>query len=406
MDKKKKVIFLVGVCSLVFLVGLFFFIRDYRIRHAKIIVNLIDSLDTEFLSEVKVSDFISYINGEIVDDYVIDTTEVGNKNISFSYINEEKIKVKYTYEISVVDRTAPVVWLSGSYTVKVGSEDTLTKKILCGDNYDDSPVCEIIGDYNLKEANIYPLLFRATDSSGNVTEKKFNLKVIAPSSSNGSSNNSGGSTPKVTTDFQDVIQNYKTDNTEIGLDISHHQGDVDFQKLKQAGVEFVFIRVGRTKGIGGEYVLDTKFLQNIEEAEKYGIPVGIYFYSYANSKEAAIADANWVLEQIKDKKVDLPIAFDWENWNTYNNFGLSFFGLSTMANEFLNVFKEQGYDGVVYSSKNYLESIWMELDYPVWLAHYVKNTNYEGEFLYWQLCSNGRVDGINGDVDIDIRYKK
>lgn len=64
------------------------------------------------------------------------------------------------------------------------------------------------------------------------------------------------------------------------------------------------------------------------------MPVGIYFYSYANSKEKAIKDAKWILEQIKDYKIDLPIAFDWENWSFYNEFNLSFFGLTDMANAF------------------------------------------------------------------------
>ena len=163
--------------------------------------------------------------------------------------------------------------------------------------------------------------------------------------------------------------------------------------------------MGGTKGITGDYFLDSKFEQNIKNANKVGIPVGIYFYSYANNKDKAIKDAKWVLKQIKDYKVDLPIAFDWENWSFYNEFNLSFFGLTDMANSFLNVFKSKGYEGLLYSSKAYLDDIWLETNYPVWLAHYTKKTNYEGKYSYWQLCDNGLVDGINGNVDINIRYK-
>ena len=190
------------------------------------------------------------------------------------------------------------------------------------------------------------------------------------------------------------------------MDISEWQGVVDFNKLKEAGVEFVFLRVGGTKGITGDYFLDSKFEDNIKKANEAGMPVGIYFYSYANSKEKAIKDAKWILEQIKDYKIDLPIAFDWENWSFYNEFNLSFFGLTDMANAFLDTFKDAGYQGLTYSSKTYLENIWQKTDYPVWLAHYAKSTSYKGEFEFWQICSNGRVDGINGDVDINIRYKK
>ena len=77
------------------------------------------------------------------------------------------------------------------------------------------------------------------------------------------------------------------------------------------------------------------------------------------------------------------------------------------AKAFLDTVAESGYQGTLYSSKNYLEKVWYDLDYPVWLAHYtndLKESSYEGEYSYWQLCSNGKVDGINGNVDINIMY--
>ena len=399
MMRKKMLI--IGISSLVcvgLLVGGFFLFRDVQVKDAVVEVVLKDDLTTEFLSEVKVTDFIESINGQVENDFVIDTKEVGEKEVAFEFINDDGIKVPFQYKINVVDTVAPVVWLSGSFSITEGSKVGPVDKILCGDNYDSSPKCEIIGEYDINKIGTYPLVFKATDSSGNMTEKNFNLQVVEPSKD---------TTPpsKIKTEFKDVVSKYKNENTEIGLDISHWQGDVDFEKLKAAGVEFVFIRVGRTDGIEGDYVLDTKYEQNIERANKAGIPVGIYFYSYANSREKAVKDAQWVLDKIKDWKIDLPIAFDWENWGTYNSFNLSFFGLTDMANGFLDVFKDAGYEGLLYSSKNYLENIWMKADYPVWLAHYVKNTNYEGQYSYWQICSNGHVDGINGDVDIDIRYK-
>ena len=76
-----------------------------------------------------------------------------------------------------------------------------------------------------------------------------------------------------------------------------------------------------------------------------------------------------------------------------------------LKDKFINYFKSKGYKGLLYGSKNYLEQIWLDTDYPIWLAHYAKSTSYNGNYHYWQICSNGRVDGINADVDIDIRYK-
>ena len=396
---KKNIIII--ICFLVIIIGIgsYFLINYLRVKNAVIKVTLDETLETEFLSDVKVSDFISDINGTIVDDYVIDTTDIGKKKIEFEYINDDNIKVKYNYEINVVDNVAPLIWLNNSYTVNVGSDISLTDKILCGDDTDPNPTCEVIGEYNMNEAGTYPLVFKATDNSGNVTEKEFNLIVREPKSSGTSS----GSVSTKTL-FSEVVDAHKTENTEIGLDISKWQGDVDFNALKESGVEFVIIRVGTSSGINGENLVDSKFEQNINGANKAGIPVGVYFYSYANSEDRAISDALWVLEQIKDYKVDLPIAFDWENWSFYNEFNLSFFGLSNMADSFVKTVRDAGYEGMLYSSKNYLEDIWFKRDYPVWLAHYTTKTNYEGDYEFWQLCNNGRVAGINGDVDINIRY--
>ncbi len=396
---KKNIIII--ICFLVIIIGIgsYFLINYLRVKNAVIKVTLDDTLETEFLSDVKVSDFISDINGTIVDDYVIDTTDIGKKKIEFEYINDDNIKVKYNYEINVVDNVAPLIWLNNSYTVNVGSDISLTDKILCGDDTDPNPTCEVIGEYNMNEAGTYPLVFKATDNSGNVTEKEFNLIVREPKSSGTSS----GSVSTKTL-FSEVVDAHKTENTEIGLDISKWQGDVDFNALKEAGVEFVIIRVGTSSGINGENLVDSKFEQNIKGANTAGIPVGVYFYSYANSEDRAISDALWVVEQIKDYKVDLPIAFDWENWSFYNEFNLSFFGLSNMADSFVKTLRDAGYEGMLYSSKNYLEDIWFKGDYPVWLAHYTTKTNYEGDYEFWQLCNNGRVAGINGDVDINIRY--
>lgn len=410
--KLNKKIILIVVFTLILLIflslGIFKLYKYYQIKNAVIIVELKEDLNTEFLSDVKVSDFITNINGKIINDYKIDTKNIGKKEIKFEYINEDNIKIKQSFSINIIDTTAPVIWLGGSYSVTEGSDINLLDKIMCGDNYDSNPKCEIIGKYDMNTPNTYPLTFKATDSSGNITEKDFNLYVNKKvEKKNNTVKRETDNTPYVPTGakFSDIKEEYKNSKTEIGLDISEWQGDVDFNKLKNAGVEFVFLRVGGTKGITGDYFLDSKFEQNIKNANKVGIPVGIYFYSYANNKDKAIKDAKWVLKQIKDYKVDLPIAFDWENWSFYNEFNLSFFGLTDMANSFLNVFKSKGYEGLLYSSKAYLDDIWLETNYPVWLAHYTKKTNYEGKYSYWQLCDNGLVDGINGNVDINIRYK-
>lgn len=398
--KNKKLILIISIVVGIILlsVGGFLLYKYIEIKNAVVKVVLKDNLEADFADTLRVSSFIESINGKIVDDYYLNTDSLGKKKIDFEYINDDGIKIKYNYEINVVDREAPLIWLGKSYNVTRGSEDNLIDKIMCGDNYDNNPECVIEGDYNLDNVGSYNLVFKATDSSGNVSKKKFTLNVNEASSKKESNG------VKSVTEFSDVIKNYKNDNTQIGIDVSKWQGDIDFSKLKSAGVEFVIIRIGSSTGINGENFIDSKFIQNIKNANSVGIPVGVYFYSYANSVDRAISDAKWIIENIKDYKVELPIAFDWENWGSFNTYELSFFGLTNMAKRFMDTVKASGYDAMLYSSKTYLENIWMSVDYPVWLAHYTKNTNYAGDYSYWQICSNGRVDGINGDVDIDIRY--
>lgn len=398
--KNKKLILIISIVVGIILlsVGGFLLYKYIEIKNAVVKVVLKDNLEADFADTLRVSSFIESINGKIVDDYYLNTDSLGKKKIDFEYINDDGIKIKYNYEINVVDREAPLIWLGKSYNVTRGSEDNLIDKIMCGDNYDNNPECVIEGDYNLDNVGSYNLVFKATDSSGNVSKKKFILNVNEASSKKESNG------VKSVTEFSDVIKDYKNDNTQIGIDVSKWQGDIDFSKLKSAGVEFVIIRIGSSTGINGENFIDSKFIQNIKNANSVGIPVGVYFYSYANSVDRAISDAKWIIENIKDYKVELPIAFDWENWGSFNTYELSFFGLTNMAKRFMDTVKASGYDAMLYSSKTYLENIWMSVDYPVWLAHYTKNTNYAGDYSYWQICSNGRVDGINGDVDIDIRY--
>ncbi len=393
---KKKIIIMIVMILFLFCISYKLY-KYYKIKNAIIKVDLVEDRNLEFNEQKRVSDFIKEINGEIINDYIIDSNILGEKIIKFDYINEEKIKVSYEYKINVVDTVAPVIWLGNTYNVKVNSDIDLVEKIMCGDNYDSSPNCFIEGEYNLNEEGKYNLVFKAIDSSGNVSNKDFILNVYSKQENKQNVDNTY-------TYLEDVIKKYKNENTKIGIDISSWQGDIDFEKVKKAGIEFVIIRVGSTKGIDGEYFLDKKFEQNIKLANEYGIDVGVYFYSYANSGNKAKENAEWVLKQIEGYEVNLPIAFDWESWQSFNKYKLSFFELTNMATDFIKSVENAGYKGMLYSSKSYLENIWFPVEYDIWLAHYTDKTNYEGDYKYWQLCSDGIVDGINGYVDINIMY--
>lgn len=376
------------------------YLEEERIRNAIVKIEYINPLEIEFNEEVKLSDLIVSINGTLIDDFKIDTTLVGEKEINFKYINEEDIKVPRKVKVKIVDNTSPVIWLGNSYTVNVGTTKKLEDMIMYGDDYDDNPKCTIIGEYDLNTVGNYNLTMKVEDFSGNVKEKEFTLKVVKPS------NTSSSSSSSKSIQFSKLYNEYKNDNTLIGIDVSKWQGDIDYEKVKEAGVEFVFIKLGGQNGIDGEYYIDPKFERNIEGFKSVDIPVGLYFYSYAKNVKGAKADALWVINQIKDLKIDLPIAFDWENWSKFNSFHVSFNTLTKSAGEFISTLEKHGYKGMLYSSKSYLEDIWLENNYITWLAHYTSQTDYMGDYKCWQRTSSAKISGITANtVDFDICYK-
>ena len=401
----KNKILLISIIVLLFIFLVFGVVLGYkmyqqwRIDNAVIVVELADNLEVDVFSEIKLSDLVKSVNGKEFKDRVINTKKVGPQEVTFKYINDDDIEVNYTFEIKVVDKISPLIFSSKSFTITQGYNGKLSEELFCGDNYDNSPKSEITGYYDYSVVGAYPVLFTCTDSSGNVSKNNFDLIVKEKSTSSGS----GGSSNNYI-NFSDVVNEYKTFKTSVGLDVSRWQGDIDFQKVKDAGVEFVFIRVGSQKGTDGEYYIDPKFERNIKGFQEVGIPVGIYYYSYANSKIKAKREAKWVIEQLKPYKIDLPVVFDWENWSFYQEFNLSFYNLTEIAKTYLNEMEKAGYTGMLYSSKYYLENVWFNHKYPVWLAHYTNKTNYAGEYKVWQMCSNGRISGIDGDVDINIMY--
>ena len=400
---KKKIFFIIPCILIISIFGIFLY-HQYQIDHAIKIVKL--SKDKiRVYDKVYLKDIIKEINGTLEKNIKIDTNTIGEKEISFFYTTDKKIKVPYTIKIQVIDDIPPMISTSKIKTVYLNTKkEEFENSFFCGDNYDDTPKCIIEGDYDLNKTSSYSLIYKGIDSSNNESKYSFTLNVISPPKSK---NNNQEKEEVVVTKLEDVIKGYKTNSTKIGIDVSKWQGNIDFKKVKQSGIEFVYIRVGRGNGIGKDYVLDEKFIEYIKGFNKVGIPVGVYFYSYASNKKDARKEAKWVLKQIKKYKVDLEIAFDWENWSSYNEFHLSFYHLTEMAKEFIKTVEKDGYKGMLYSSKSYLENIWFPNNETTWLAHYIKKTNYEGDYKVWQICNNGKVSGIEDNlVDIDIRYEK
>lgn len=331
---------------------------------------------------------------------LLNTKKVDKMSYTIEYIYNKKT---YEYDLiyNVVDTEAPRYFGGTNKTVLTNYEGELCDLVMYGDNYDNNPTCIIEGHFDLTKVGTYKIIYNISDSSNNTTKINVTLNVIEKKKS---SSSSSSSTKK--TEFSDILKEYKKENVEVGIDVSKWQGEINFEKVKEAGASFVMIRIGVQTKQNGELTIDPYYKQNIKSAKEAGLKVGVYLYSIATSSKEAIEHANWVIDTLDNEKLDLPIVFDWENWSKWNTYNMSFYDINDIANKFIEAVIKKGYKGMIYSSKYYLENIWTnKYNYPVWLAHYTSKTNYNGDYMMWQLSNTGRIDGISGDVDINILYE-
>ena len=203
--------------------------------------------------------------------------------------------------------------------------------------------------------------------------------------------------------------------SKVGIDVSYAQGNIDWQKVKNAGVEFAMIRVG-VRGYGTEGLMreDTHFQQNITGAKNAGLKVGVYFYSQAITNAEAKAEADFVIARIKNIKLDYPVAYDIEKAETRpgetgrtEDEGITKAQRTTFAITFCDTIKSAGFKTQIYSNKDWLEN---QLDlsrlksYDIWLAHWTASTtNYTASpYTIWQYSDKGNVSGIQGNVDLNV----
>lgn len=187
-----------------------------------------------------------------------------------------------------------------------------------------------------------------------------------------------------------------------GIDVSQWQGgNIDFNKVKAAGINFVIIRAGYGKHISQK---DPQFESNYARAKAAGLNVGAYWYSYANSVADAKTEAAVCLEIIKGKKFEYPVYFDLEERSQFNK-GRAF--CSSLVTAFCSELEKAGYFAGLYISRSPLEQyITSEVakKYTLWIAEYGGKLNYNGNYGIWQNSSTWRVNGITGNVDHDYSY--
>lgn len=195
----------------------------------------------------------------------------------------------------------------------------------------------------------------------------------------------------------------------LGIDVSAHQGEIDWKTVKAAGVDFVIIRCG-FRGYGsGQLAVDEYFDRNMQGALDAGIEVGVYFYSQAVNAEEAIEEAEMTLSLIGDSPITYPIVYDWEiiPEDTARTDGMTVDALCECSKAFCDTIKAAGFTPMLYQNKR---TSLLKLDLPqltgydFWLAEYNDVATYYYDYCIWQYCSDGYVPGINGACDMNICF--
>ncbi len=198
--------------------------------------------------------------------------------------------------------------------------------------------------------------------------------------------------------------------SKFGIDISSHQGVVDWQMVKEAGVDFAIIRAGYRGNSEGKLQADETFHQNMKGAKEAGIEVGVYFFSQAITVEEALEEANFTLAMIKGYDFTYPVVFDWEFIVTEpaRTDNISKKDLTNCTVAFCDAIAEAGYTPMVYQSKatslTHLDLKKLK-DYEFWLAEYNDEISYQHNYDMWQYTDSGVIPGITGEVDLNICFK-
>lgn len=195
---------------------------------------------------------------------------------------------------------------------------------------------------------------------------------------------------------------------KVGIDVSKNNGEIDWKRVKDAGAEFAIIRVGYRGAVTGCLVEDPCFAENMRGAAANGIPAGVYFSTQAVNEVEAVEEASAVLRLIQEYRLDYPVFLDTESAGVNGRADALDAGTRALVCEaFCRTVENAGYDAGVYGSGHWYEDrLQMDglQDYNIWLAEYRSVPRYESSYHMWQYTSKGVIDGISGNVNMNICY--
>ena len=201
-----------------------------------------------------------------------------------------------------------------------------------------------------------------------------------------------------------------SNNGVLGIDVSKYNGNIDWNAVKNAGVDYVIIRCGYRGYGSGVLVEDINYRKNIQGATAAGLKVGVYYFSQAINEIEAVEEASAVLGMISGYKMTYPVFIDVEYSNSSKNGradNLSVAQRTAVAKAFCQTIQNAGYRAGVYANKTWLTSF-LDMNqlsgYKVWLAQYATSVSYTGRYDMWQYSSTGKISGISGNVDLNLSY--
>lgn len=216
-----------------------------------------------------------------------------------------------------------------------------------------------------------------------------------------------GSEDTDATEYKDLFDSNET--IHMGIDVSKWNGNIDWNAVKEAGIEYAIIRCGYRGSSTGALVEDPYFKQNMKNAKAAGIKVGIYFFTQATNEVEAVEEASMALALLDGANLDYPIFIDTEGAGGNGRAdGLDVETRTVVCDAFCRTVKNEGYTAGIYASRNwYYKKLTMDTlnNYYIWLAEYRETPLYEGHYEMWQYTSSGHVNGITTRVDLDISYR-
>lgn len=198
--------------------------------------------------------------------------------------------------------------------------------------------------------------------------------------------------------------------TILGIDVSYYQGQIRWQEVADSGMAFAMIRLGYRTIRDGSIRTDVCWEENYQGATQAGMQVGVYFYSTAISVEEARQEAQYVLDELHGRNLDMPVVFDWENYGDgARNLNVDKQTLTDCVIAFCDTIAQAGYRPMVYFNDDYADRL-MDMEqfqsrgYGFWMAMYQRMLNWRGRVDMWQYTCTGIVPGIDVNVDINLLF--